>query len=140
MLDDPFAERLLRGELMPIGGEGNHLLVETSYFNPPVGMDAIIDRIMSAGYFPLLAHPERYIYMDAARYRQLHERGAKFQINLPSLLGRYGSDAARKARWLLDQGYSHVTGTDIHRPALLDMLRPGRLPRKYITTIKTPKL
>lgn len=96
MLDDLFAERLASGELMPIGGEGNHLLVETSYFNPPVGMDAIIDRIMSAGYFPLLAHPERYIYMDAARYRQLHERGAKFQINLPSLLGRYGSDAAAK--------------------------------------------
>lgn len=140
MLDDLFVERLTAGDVMPIGEEGNHLLVETSYFNPPAGMDAIIDRIMSAGYFPLLAHPERYIYMDAARYRQLHDRGVKFQINLPSLLGRYGNEAASKARWLLDQGYSHVTGTDIHRPALLDMLRSGRLHRKYITTLKTPKL
>ena len=140
MLDSLFADRLASGELMPIGEEGNHLLVETSYFNPPVGMDAILDQIMSAGYYPLLAHPERYIYMDESRYRQLHDRGVKFQINLPSLIGRYGTDARRKARWLLDRGYCHATGTDIHRPALLKALATHSVARNTITQIKTSKL
>ena len=64
MLDNLFEERLAKNDLLPLGKDGKHLLVETSYFNPPMGLNNILLRIKSKGYVPILAHPERYVYMD----------------------------------------------------------------------------
>lgn len=63
MLDNLFKERLAHRDLLPIGEEGNHLLVETSYFNPPMDLYGMMEKIKSAGFIPVLAHPERYTYM-----------------------------------------------------------------------------
>ena len=71
MLDNLFEERLQQGDLLPIGDDGRQLLVETSYFNPPYGLHDILKRIKSKGYFPVLAHPERYIYMGQKDYQQV---------------------------------------------------------------------
>ncbi len=115
MLDALFEERLQAGDFLPIGKEGNHLLVETSYFNPPMNFDELIDDIFHAGYFPVLAHPERYRYMKEADYKDLRERGVISQINLMSLAGAYGETARRKAEWLLKEGMADLTGSDVHR-------------------------
>ena len=115
MLDSLFQERLDEKRVMPIGKEGNHLLVETSYFNPPMDFDTMIEEIFSAGYFPLLAHPERYRYMDEAKYESLRERGVLFQMNFISLVGGYGTLAQSKAEWLLKKGMIDVLGSDVHR-------------------------
>lgn len=63
MLDHLFEERLESNDLLPIGDAGNRLLVETSYFNPPMNLYETLERIKSKGYYPVLAHPERYVYM-----------------------------------------------------------------------------
>lgn len=124
MLDNLFEERLAARDLLPIGDSGDHLLVETSYFNPPMDLLGTLDRIKQAGYYPLLAHPERYTYMDEGDYKNLISRGVKFQLNLPSLGGFYGREAQRKARWLLKQGWYVVAGSDLHRLHTLDRLSP----------------
>ncbi|MDE7161115.1 MAG: capsular biosynthesis protein [Muribaculaceae bacterium] len=121
MLDSLFEERLSKNDLLPIGDRGDHLLVETSYFNPPMGMDDIIDNIFQAGYFPLLAHPERYRYMGDDDYRKLRDKGVKFQINYCSLAGQYGDTARKRAEWLLKNGMAEVTGSDVHRLDTLSM-------------------
>ena len=64
MMDNLFERRLRDRDLLPLGTGGKHLLVETSYFNPPAGLVEILKSIKAAGYFPVLAHPERYMYMD----------------------------------------------------------------------------
>lgn len=115
MLDSLFEERLSANDLLPIGENSDHLLVETSYFSAPIGFDGIIDSIMSAGYFPLLAHPERYTYMDEKDYLRLREKGVKMQLNYVSLIGGYGETARKKSIWLLKNGYIDVVGSDIHR-------------------------
>lgn len=115
MLDSLFAERLEARDLLPIGKEGTHLLVETSYFNPPMDFDDMIDDIQSAGYYPVLAHPERYRYMNQADYKDLRRRGVLFQLNMMSLVGMYGNTAREKAEWMLREGMAELTGTDIHR-------------------------
>ncbi|MDE6812026.1 MAG: capsular biosynthesis protein [Muribaculaceae bacterium] len=120
MLDSLFEERLAQGELLPIGDAGNHLLVETSYFSPPMNFDELIDDIKSAGYFPVLAHPERYRYMSEKDYISLKERNVIFQVNMMSLVGMYGETARKKAEWLLKKGMVDLTGSDVHRhPALM---------------------
>jgi tyrosine-protein phosphatase YwqE len=115
MLDSLFEERLASGDLLPIGNDGKHLLVETSYFNPPYGMSDKLFRIKSHGYTPVLAHPERYVYMQQEEYRELMSMGIKFQLNLTSLVGLYGPTAKHKAEWLLKEGAYALTGTDTHR-------------------------
>lgn len=115
MLDSLFEERLATGDLLPIGDKGNHLLVETSCFNPPMGLTDLLLRIKSKGFYPILAHPERYAYMDEEDYRKLKEIGIKFQLNLFSLTGLYGPEAHKKAEYLLRHGLYDLTGTDTHR-------------------------
>ena len=120
MLDSLFEERLERNEFLPIGDSGNHLLVETSYMNPPLGMDDMIEGVLALGYVPVLAHPERYRYMDECDYRKWKERGVLFQTNFISLVGGYGESARKKCEWLLKEGMIDVCGSDIHRLSFFD--------------------
>lgn len=112
MIDALFVERLEADDLLPMG---NHLLVETSYFTAPADFYSILAEIKSKGYFPLLAHPERYRYMDKKDYARLLESGIGLQLNLYSLTGAYGNEARDKALMLLRQGAYTASGTDIHR-------------------------
>ncbi|MCM1483861.1 MAG: capsular biosynthesis protein [Muribaculaceae bacterium] len=138
MMDNLFEERLESGELLPIGPEGNHLLVETSYYTPPMDLYGILERIKSAGYFPLLAHPERYRYMELADYDRLHSMGIKMQMNLSSLAGLYGPDVRERAKHLLKAGYYHATGTDLHRHRMLAPTVNASLPGKIMELIPHP--
>lgn len=115
MLDNLFKERLAHRDLLPLGEEGDHLLVETSYFNPPMDLYGMVEKIKSAGFIPVLAHPERYVYMGEADYRRLKERGVKFQSNLPSLVGCYGKKVIQNLRFLEAHAFVDVWGTDTHR-------------------------
>ncbi len=114
MMDALFEERLEQGDLMKLGNAGNQVLVETSYFTPPMDMDGILRRIKQKGLYPMLAHPERYVYMNQKRYTELKDNGIRFQLNLSSLAGAYGSEAKDKALWILKKEYYNLVGSDLH--------------------------
>lgn len=114
MLDSLFAERLAADDLLPIGNDGNTLLVETSYYSAPVGFYSLISDIREKGYRIVLAHPERYQYMEESTYEKLKGMGLQFQLNLNSLSGMYGPDAQTRAHYLLQQKYYNLVGTDLH--------------------------
>ena len=101
--------------MLPLIEERTYLLVETSCFNPPMGFHALLERIRSRGYVPLLAHPERYRYLSLADCRALKDGGTALQVNLPSLAGAYGPEAQKKAEALLKSGLADLTGNDTHR-------------------------
>lgn len=113
MIDNLFDQRLEAGDLLPLGNE-KQLLVETSYFNPPMNFYKRLERIKDCGYTLVLAHPERYVYMGRSDYQRLKSMGILFQLNLVSMTGMYGPEARRKAEKLLNNGYYHLVGTDIH--------------------------
>lgn len=114
MMDELFESRLEQNDLLALGEEGNWLLVETSYFNPPMDLGGILKRIKSKGFFPVLAHPERYVYMGKGMYKMLKQEGILLQLNLSSLAGAYGVEAQKKARWLLKKQYYDMVGSDLH--------------------------
>ena len=120
MMDALFEERLEQGDLLKLGDEGNQVLVETSYFTPPMDMDAILRRIKQKGIYPMLAHPERYVYMNKERYKELKNNGIRFQLNLSSVAGAYGSEAKDKALWLLKQNFYNIAGSDLHSSRNID--------------------
>lgn len=139
MLDNLFKERLEAKDLLPLGIKADHLLVETSYYNPPVALHDILGKIKSAGFHPVLAHPERYGYMGEPDYRKLKEMGIKFQLNLFSIIGGYGRVAEKKAIQLLDLGMYELYGTDVHTPSTLDKMLILKKPRKIETKLLNNK-
>ncbi len=114
MIDNLFNERLEARDLLPIGSRGDHLLVETSYYQPPIDLWGTIKRIQEIGYHPIIAHPERYGYMDDTDYDRLKSMKVKMQMNLGSLAGAYGKSAQDRAQMLLSKGYYNFFGSDLH--------------------------
>ena len=123
-------------EQLPIGTAGKHILVETSYFNPPMKFRETLRQIKSLGYYPLLAHPERYMYMDNDEYRRLREEGVKFQLNLASLAGGYGKAVKKKAIWLLENRFYSVAGSDLHCEDAIEYITKCKLSKQHIELLK----
>ena len=136
MIDNQFRELLENGNLLPIGNTGNHLLVETSYFTPPMQLNETLQRIKSKGYHPLLAHPERYMYMDNSQYRTLHESGVKMQLNILSLAGGYGRAVQKKAAWLLKNKMYTVMGSDLHCSDALEIINATPLDKEQCSALQ----
>lgn len=113
MLDGLFVSRLDNDDLLPIF-DGHCLLVETSYFNPPLRFWEMLEDIRRKGYTPLLAHPERYYYMHTPDYHHLLDIGVLFQLNILSLTGAYGETARQKSLRLLRGGCYSYVGSDLH--------------------------
>lgn len=119
MLDSLFNKRIVTKEVLPIASDHSLLLVETSYYSPPFSFEGKLDDVRKAGFFPLLAHPERYRYMDKKDYKQLMDSDIRLQLDLYSLLGLYDPTTKEKAEWLLEQGAYSFVGTDTHSNAQL---------------------
>lgn len=111
MLDAGFLERL-HTDPLPLG---NHLLVETSYMSAPMdGLDNLLLEVWNTGFVPIIAHPERYMYMEEDDYLRLHGLGYMFQLNLLSLSGYYGGRPKVMAERLLKSGLYDYVGSDLH--------------------------
>lgn len=136
MLDNLFCERLNNSDLLPLGEKGVRLLVETSYYNPPTNMSGLLERIKTEGYYPVLAHPERYIYMSDEDYVKLKEMDILFQVNLFSFAEIYGREVNRKARRMLKRGLYDLAGTDIHSLECQEIFRAGYLYRKGTAALR----
>lgn len=113
MIDTLFEKRLEDRDLLMHGEDT--VLVETSTQFPPINLWDVLDTMLKAGYRPLVAHPERYHYMQKEDYRRLHDMGCLMQLNLPSLVGVYGETVALKAHELLKKGWYCMAGSDCHR-------------------------
>lgn len=136
MIDKLLVERMEAGDLLPIGSRGDHLLVETRYINPPVGMREILTEIKRLGFHPVLAHPERYAYMSDKDYHDVSEMGVRLQLNIPSLFGTYGSEAQARAHHLLQEGLYSLSGHDLHSFRFLRHLLAQKLPAKDLALLK----
>ena len=135
MLDCLFERRLESGDLLPITDDGDHLLVETSYFSQPVNFWELIDLIQCRGYHVVLAHPERYRYMERRDYIRLKEQNVKFQLNVPSLSGFYGRQAHDNAKWLLSKGFYDLSGFDLHSVKALDFILKSKVRKSRLMMI-----
>ena len=136
MMDGPFTRLLDENDLLPFGDDESRLLVETSYYTPPMNMKAIIDRVKAKGYDPILAHPERYQYMDRRDYQHWKEKGVLLQLNVPSLVGAYGPDVQRKAEWLLKERMYDYCGSDTHSISQVDHFLNSVISKKTLKLLR----
>lgn len=102
--------------------KNNYVLVEMSYINPPIQLYDILFQLQLKGYKPILAHPERYVYLHTnfSEYEKLKKAGCSFQLNLLSTVGYYGKEVADTAEKLLKKGLIDFTGSDVHHKNHID--------------------
>ena len=114
MMDEQFVTLFQSGKLLTL--KDNYVLVEMSYLNPPIQLYAILFDLQVAGYIPVLAHPERYLFYqnNFAEYQKLINAGCLLQLNLLSVVGYYGDGIAKIAEKLLQKGMYRFVGSDVH--------------------------
>jgi len=119
--DENFLELIENDDLLYFGKD-KYVLFELSYTNKPFGLEQTIFNLLSKGYRPILAHPERYSYFSSnfSKYDKLKQSGVRFQINLNSLIGFYGKKPKAAAKYLSDNGLIDFVGSDIHGEKYLD--------------------
>ena len=93
------------------------------------------------GYEIILAHPERYPYMniDGTMMEQMLNQGVYLQCNVLSLGGFYGEEAKRRAFTLIERGWVSFLGTDTHNVLYAQALRDITFNRKVQKILKKYK-
>ncbi len=94
----------------------NYLLFETSFFNKPIFLEEAVFNMNTHGYQPILAHPERYIYLHGNHklVEKLKNMNVLFQMNILSLTGFYSIESKKFALKLLKDKQIDFVGTDCH--------------------------
>ncbi|MCE7071007.1 histidinol phosphatase [Dyadobacter sp. CY327] len=122
-IDEHFNEMVSSGEQL-LTLPGNRLLVELPYSTPLMNTSENLFSLISKGYQPVLAHPERYTYFfsDPSVYKKLADGGCELQVNILSLTGYYGENISKMAEWLLKNNLIAFLGTDAHKIQHLEMI------------------
>lgn len=114
-LDEHFYEMILNDkELLTFGD--NYILFETSFTVEPLLLKEVIFKLTSAGYKPVFAHPERYLYLheNTQLLQELIDQQLLFQLNILSLSGYYSKPVQKMAFKLFKQNAISFIGTDCH--------------------------
>jgi tyrosine-protein phosphatase YwqE len=133
-LDESFMKRINKEEDLLCFGKEKYLLFETSYMNASPHLETVIFMLQSLGYTPVLAHPERYVYLFEnynEKLHQLHNKGVLFQVNINSLSGYYSRPAKKIAEYLIDEDLVSFLGTDIHGQRHFQSLLKSRDTKYY---------
>jgi hypothetical protein len=118
MLDTDFAEMVNENQTL-LSIKGKQVLIEFSITQKPIIAEETIYNLLLKGYTPIIAHPERYMYLQTTHeyafdYTKLKEMGCEFQLNLLSLNGQYGKSVKDIAVNLLKKEMYDYASTDIH--------------------------
>jgi tyrosine-protein phosphatase YwqE len=122
-VDEHFEEKVSSNQLLPF--PSNHVLIEMSFVAYNHRLEEVIFDLVTRGYKPILAHPERYSYLEnnLRYFQKLVELGCELQININSLGGYYGKGAELLAKELLDKELASYLGTDLHNEKHLSFLQ-----------------
>ena len=136
MIDDNFESILEEKKVMPINNQ--YLLIEMSYLQPSFNFDVSIEQIAKHQYFPILAHPERYMYYHGqyGTYPSIKSNGVLFQLNLLSLTPEsYGPGVQKVSEKLLNDDLIDFVGTDIHNTRQLSLLKEIKVSQKVLVKL-----
>ncbi|HEX5167535.1 MAG TPA: CpsB/CapC family capsule biosynthesis tyrosine phosphatase [Cyclobacteriaceae bacterium] len=116
----------------------NYLLFETNFLSEPLNLNEFIFIATTQGYKLVLAHPERYVYLqnNMSRIEDLINRGVLFQLNAASIAGAYSKPVQTLANKLIDLGFAHLIGSDCHNiqhAKVLEQIQNSRYFKKALT-------
>jgi protein-tyrosine phosphatase len=109
---------LQQQRLFPLN-HSRYVLVELPFQALPIYLDQTLFALQTAGYVPVIGHPERnaQVQREPERLFEWVTRGALLQLSAASLAGGFGRGAARVARLAITHRLCHAVASDAHDPA-----------------------
>jgi len=94
-----------------------YILFELPMIRNITNLNSIIYGLLENKYIPVIAHPERYKFVqeDPNMLLDLINLGVLFQSNFGSIIGIYGNEAKKTVKLLLKANMIHFMGSDVHR-------------------------
>lgn len=119
-----------------------YLLFETNFITEPFNLKEFIFLATTKGYKLILAHPERYFYLqsDFRKVEDLLDRGVLMQLNISSLTGYYSKPVQQMAFKLVDRGMIHWVGSDCHHLQHMELIKDARRSRYFRKALTLPLL
>lgn len=140
-LDEALMKMVDAGEPLLTFGD-RYLLFETNFITEPFNLKEFIFLATTRGYKLVLAHPERYLYLqnNVGRIQDLLDRGVLMQLNISSLTGYYSKAVQQMAFKLIDRGMIHWLGSDCHHLQHAHLIRQARRHRYFRKALTLPLL
>lgn len=135
MIDSGFEKLFSDNLIMPLAK--SYLLIEMSYLQASINFYDAIEKIKEIGYFPILAHPERYIYYQnkISSLHSIKNKGVLFQLNLLSLSNYYGKETNNSALRLVKENLMDFVASDIHNKNQLRILKEISLKKSVLDSV-----
>ena len=118
---DAVADKLDEGRLLTLNGS-RFVLLEFSMIKQPDNLLELLYTLSVRGYQVIVAHPERYRWMNRAIAARMKEEGCLFQMNAASYYS-FSMGYRCRCRWLLHEGQIDMVAGDIHQNRTLPMAR-----------------
>lgn len=108
------------------------VLIEMSYYYPARNIKELIYALVCNDYKPILAHPERYLYLaqDLEQFEIYRDMRCRLQLNMLSLSGAYGPPSVRIYKHLLQHNAYSFVGSDLHSVHQWELIRDIKIPAK----------
>lgn len=115
-ITDNLVEILKQNKILTLAGS-KYLLMELPLNTNVQYLDMVIFRLIENNIIPIIAHPERYKFVqeDSSKVRELIDSGCLIQSNIGSILGIYGKKAKKTIKYLLKNDLINFIATDTHR-------------------------
>ncbi len=115
LLDQYTLKEFEEGNLCTLNNS-KYMLVEFPFDRMTDDIFDIIYELRVEGIVPVIAHPERYTYVQNSltSLNYFIKEGCLFQINAGSIEGLYGVKVQKTAFNLLNNGICHFVGSDAH--------------------------
>ncbi len=99
-------------------GLGLYVLMEFPLYLMPAGIEETLFKLNLDEVIPIIAHPERYsaIIEEPEKVVNFLKHGGLLQVNVGSVLGKFGRRVQKVAMWLLENRAVHFLGSDAHSP------------------------
>lgn len=110
-----FVKLLKSGKLLTLNNS-DYVLVEFDFFEHPASVFMKLEQLLSEGFIPVVAHPERYAFVeeDEESINILKDMGCLIQCNKGSVTGRFGPSAKFIAHEMLVRGQVDFIASDAH--------------------------
>lgn len=137
-IDEEIITLIKNNEIATINNS-RYILIELPMMNKILNLKAIIFELINNGYIPIIAHPERYKFVqnNPLILQELINMGVLFQGNYKSLFGSYGQHAKKTLKVLLENNLIHFLGSDTHKDS--DDYKLKDLEKKLIKLVKDKK-
>jgi protein-tyrosine phosphatase len=106
----------LKNDVIGTIGNSSYMLVEFPMGELDYDALALIYELKLKGIRPIVAHPERYVYVieNYENINKFIDEECLFQINSGSLTGIYGKKVQKTAEMLIENGICNFVGSDAH--------------------------